>query len=88
MRDEKLPVISPFRNAIYSDAGFAVLGQVLVRMTGKKDFTEAIQEVLFDPMGLDSMSTKTPKGPNLNAIDRSGIDKNSSWALNLEIVAS
>ncbi|KAJ5306780.1 hypothetical protein PENANT_c003G08796 [Penicillium antarcticum] len=88
MRDEKAPVISPYRNAIYSDAGFAVLGQVLVRMTGKKNFTEAIQETLFDPMGLESMSTKVPKGSGLNVIDRSSIDKNSSWGLDLEIVAS
>ncbi|KAJ6009942.1 hypothetical protein N7522_004958 [Penicillium canescens] len=87
MRDEKAPVISPFRNAIYSDGGFAVLGQVLARMTGKT-FTEAIQETLFDPLDLDSMSTKVPKGSGLNVIDRSIIDKNSSWGLDLEIVAS
>jgi CubicO group peptidase (beta-lactamase class C family) len=87
MRDEKAPVISPFRNAIYSDGGFAVLGQVLARVTGKS-FTEAIQDTLFDPLGLDSMSTKVPKGSGLNVIDRSIIDKNSSWGLDLEIVAS
>ncbi|KAJ6085027.1 hypothetical protein N7499_004656 [Penicillium canescens] len=87
MRDQKVPVISPFRNAIYSDGGFAVLGQVLARMTGKT-FTEAIQETLFDPLDLDSMSTKVPKGSGLNVIDRSIIDKNSSWGLDLEIVAS
>ncbi|KAJ5766242.1 uncharacterized protein N7511_003858 [Penicillium nucicola] len=88
MRNEKPPVISPFRNAIYSDAGFAVLGQILTRMTGKETFTEAIQETVFDPMGLSSMSTKAPKGSDLNVIDRSGIDKNSSWNLDIEIVAS
>jgi CubicO group peptidase (beta-lactamase class C family) len=86
-RDEKKPVISPWRNAVYSDGGFAILGQVLIRLSGKS-FPEAIQEVIFDPLGMDSTSTTIPKGPDLNVIDRSIIDKNSSWGVDLEIVAS
>jgi len=86
-RDKKAPVTSPWRNAIYSDGGFAILGQVLVRLSGKS-YTEAIQEILFEPLGMDSTSTKKPTGSDLNVVDRSIIDKNSSWGLDLEIVAS
>jgi CubicO group peptidase (beta-lactamase class C family) len=88
MRDDKRPVISPFRNAVYSDAGYSVLGQVVARLAGKETYSEAIRDILFEPLGLDNMSTKAPKGSGLNAIDRSIIDKNSSWGLDLEVVAS
>ncbi|GLI81751.1 hypothetical protein PoHVEF18_010140 [Penicillium ochrochloron] len=88
MRDDKRPVISPFRNAVYSDAGYSVLGQVVARLSGKKTYSEAIHDILFKPLGLDNMSTKVPKGSRLNAIDRSRIDKKSSWGLDLEVVAS
>lgn len=88
MRDDKRPVISPFRNAVYSDAGYSVLGQVVARLAGKKTYSEAIHDVIFEPLGLESTSTKAPKGSGLNAIDRSIIDKNSSWGLDLEVVAS
>lgn len=88
MRDDKRPVISPFRNAVYSDAGYSVLGQVLARLAGKKTYSEAIRDILFEPLGLHNMSTQAPKGSSLNAIDRSSIDKNSSWGLDLEVVAS
>ncbi|CAI7579681.1 unnamed protein product [Penicillium discolor] len=86
-RNERKPVISPFRNAVYSDGGFAILGQVLARLLGKT-YREAVQEVLFDPLGLESMSTTVPTGSNLNVIDRRSIDKNTSWAGDVEIVAS
>lgn len=80
-------MISPFRNAVYSDGGFAILGQVLARLLGKT-YREAVQEVLFDPLGLESMSTTVPTGSDLNVIDRRSIDKNTSWAGDVEIVAS
>lgn len=88
MRDDKRPVISPYRNAVYSDAGFAILGQVLARLAGKKTYSEAIRETIFKPLGLDSTSTSAPKGTGLNAINRKLIDTNSSWGLDLEVVAS
>jgi CubicO group peptidase (beta-lactamase class C family) len=88
MRDDKRPVISPYRNAVYSDAGFAILGQVLARLAGKKTYSEAIREAIFKPLGLDSMSTTAPKGTGLNAINRKLIDANSSWGLDVEVVAS
>jgi CubicO group peptidase (beta-lactamase class C family) len=86
-RDKKKPVVSPFRNAVYSDGGFAILGQVLARLSGKT-YSEAVQEVIFDPLGLESMSTKVPTGRDFNAIDRRTIDKNTSWGGDIEVVAS
>ncbi|KAJ5494376.1 hypothetical protein N7463_010463 [Penicillium fimorum] len=86
-RDERKPVISPFRNAVYSDGGFAILGQVLARLSGKT-YREAVHEVLFEPLGLETMSTTVPTGSDLNVIDRRSIDKNTSWAGDVEIVAS
>ncbi|KAJ5461991.1 uncharacterized protein N7458_003543 [Penicillium daleae] len=88
MRDDKRPVISPFRNAVYSDAGYSVLGQVLARLAGKKTYSEAIHQVLFEPLGLHNMSTKAPTGADLNAINRSIIDKSSAWGIDIEVVAS
>lgn len=82
-----MPVISPFRNAIYSDGGFAILGQVLARLS-EQNYTKAVQDILFEPLGLKSMSTKAPTGISINAINRSIIDKTSSWGLDSEIVAS
>lgn len=78
---------SPFRNAVYSDGGFAILGQVLARLSGKT-YRETVQEVLFDPLGLESMSTTAPTGSDLNVIDRRSIDKNTTWAGDMEIAAS
>ncbi|KAF7528005.1 hypothetical protein PCG10_001940 [Penicillium crustosum] len=86
-RDERKPVVSPFRNAVYSDGGFAILGQVLARLSGMS-YREAVHEVLFDPLDLESMSTTVPTGSDLNVIDRRSIDKNTSWAGDVEIVAS
>ncbi len=88
MRDDKRPVISPFRNAVYSDAGYSILGQVLARLAGKKTYTEAIHDVLFEPLGLHSMSTKVPTGSGLNAINRTTVDVNSAWGVDIEVVAS
>lgn len=80
-------MISPWRNAVYSDGGFAILGQLLARISGKT-FTEAIQEILFDPLGMENSSTKAPKGSDINVVDRSTIDNSSSWGFDAEIVAS
>ncbi|KAK7398417.1 hypothetical protein QQX98_012212 [Neonectria punicea] len=78
MRDEKRPVISPFRVSAYSDAGFAVLGVVLERLTGLP-YEDAMDDLLFSQLGLDSMTTKTPSGPDLNAINRLPVDNTSAW---------
>ncbi|CAG7931551.1 unnamed protein product [Penicillium olsonii] len=86
-RDKKAPVIAPWRNAVYSDGGFAILGQVLARISGKT-FTEAIQEILFDPLGMENTSTKVPTGSDVNAMNRSIIDKESAWGADYEILAA
>lgn len=90
--EERMPVIAPYHSSIYSDGGYAILGQVLARMTGKS-VTESFEELLWKPLGMNSTSTRFPKGPNVNAIDRSRTVKDSklgftSWGSDLEIVAS
>lgn len=82
----KYPVTSPFRTAAYSDGGFAILGQVLSRLTGK-DYGEAIREILFEPLGLEGMSDKAPSGPGINAINRTIVDKDSAWGKDYPITA-
>ncbi|KAF7715726.1 Beta-lactamase domain-containing protein [Penicillium ucsense] len=89
MRDVKRPVISPYHTAIYSDAGYAVLGQVLARMANTTTYTEAIQEIIFKPLGLKHTSTKVPKARDgLNAMDRKTVQPTSSWGLDIELFAS
>lgn len=82
----KPPVTTPFRTAVYSDGGYAILTQVLARIAGK-EYGAAIQEILFDPLGLEGMSDKAPSGPGINVIDRRSIDNTSSWASEIPIVA-
>lgn len=93
-RDKRLPVIAPYYSAIYSDGGFAILGQVLARLTGKS-VTESFEEILWKPLGMNSTSTRVPKGPKLNAVDRTSAAKKlkpplntTSWGYDYEIVAS
>ncbi|KAM0425800.1 hypothetical protein ACHAPT_009051 [Fusarium lateritium] len=86
MRDVKRPVMSPYHNALYSDGGYSLLGLVLARMVGKP-YGEAIKEVLFEPLGLDHMSSGAPNGSDLDVIDRSRITNTSTWGRNPDIVA-
>lgn len=86
-RDKRIPVIAPYHNAIYSDGGYAVLGQVLARLSGK-NVTDAFEDILWKPLGMNSTSTRTPEGANINTIDRSRISNETSWGHDLEIVAS
>ena len=86
MRDDKHPVVSPFRVATYSDGGFAVLGVILERLTGRT-YEDAIEDILFSPLGLDSMSIRTPSGPDVNAINRLAIDNTSAWATVIDLFA-
>ncbi|KAF4472923.1 hypothetical protein FALBO_186 [Fusarium albosuccineum] len=82
----KHPVISPFRNAVYSDGGYSVLGQVLARLSGQS-YEDAMRDILFEPLGLDDSSVKAPTGSDLNAINRKPVDVNSSWAGDIPILA-
>jgi CubicO group peptidase (beta-lactamase class C family) len=87
MCDEKHPVITPFRTAVYSDGGFSILGQVIQRISGQS-YGDAMQDILFKPLGLNGMSAKAPTSSGLNAINRKTIDNTSSWGLDIDIVAS
>jgi CubicO group peptidase (beta-lactamase class C family) len=91
-RDKRLPVIAPYHSVIYSDGGFAILGQVLARLSGK-NVTETFEETLWKPLGMNSTSTQMPKGSNLNVIDRTTVANRSSlkhtaWGTDIEVVAS
>lgn len=86
MRDVKHPVISPYRNALYSDAGYILLGQVLSRITGQP-YKDAIRDVLFEPLGAN-ITTVAPIGDNVNAINRTGLGAFSSWGFDIDLVAS
>ncbi|KAI2793509.1 hypothetical protein POX_a00089 [Penicillium oxalicum] len=89
MRDEKRPVISPYWAPVYSDIGYALMGQVLARLANKTTYSEAIPDVLFKPLGLQNSSTAAPKPQDgLNALNRSRVAPTSLWAVDFEIVAS
>ncbi|KAM0812138.1 putative Beta-lactamase [Seiridium cardinale] len=81
----KHPVISPNRVAVYSDGGFAILGQVLARLSGQ-EYEDAIQDILVMPLGLDSTSLKAPNGSDLNAIDTRPVTEISTFANDVPIV--
>ncbi|KAI1841831.1 hypothetical protein JX265_009440 [Neoarthrinium moseri] len=78
MRDVKHPVTSPFQGAIYSDAGFLVLGQILARISGQQ-YKDAVRDILFEPLALDGMSATMPNGSDINAIDRRPVDPDTTF---------
>lgn len=83
MRNMQRPVISPFRTAIYSDAGFVLLGQVLARLSGTS-YVDGLNNVVLEPLGLHDTSTAAPSGPDANVINRS-TQANSSWGFDLPL---
>lgn len=82
----KRPVIPPFETALYSDAGFAVLGRVLERLTGLP-YNDALQSVLAEPLGLNGTSTFAPPDNGLNALVVPGNASQSSWGFDNQILA-
>ncbi|CAH0050377.1 unnamed protein product [Clonostachys solani] len=88
LRDEKRPAMAAYRNALYSDAGYSLLGHVLGRITGKS-YPEAIQKTLFHRLGLNSSTAFPPTaGPNVNAMNRTLVDNTSSFNIDSPITAS
>lgn len=89
----KTPVTSAYRTAVYADGGFAVLAQVLARMTGK-DYQDAVHDILFEPLGMVDSTLFAPTspggnttGPSINTIDRTRLDVPfTSWGLDIPIV--
>ena len=63
----KTPVSPPWQTALYADGGFAILGQVLERISGTK-YEEAIHNILSIPLGLNNTSTTLPSQEDLNAL--------------------
>uniref|UniRef100_A0A8H7KD55 Beta-lactamase-related domain-containing protein n=1 Tax=Bionectria ochroleuca TaxID=29856 RepID=A0A8H7KD55_BIOOC len=88
LRDEKRPTMAAYRNALYSDAGYSLLGHVLGRITGQS-YPEAIQKVLFDRLGLNSSTAFPPApGPDVNAMNRTLVANTSSFNIDSPITAS
>ncbi|RSM07669.1 hypothetical protein CDV31_008562 [Fusarium ambrosium] len=85
-RDVRRPTMSPHHTALYSDGGYSLLTTVLSRMTGKP-YGDAIKEIIFEPLGLDQMSSGAPNGSDIDVIDRRPIYNLSSWGGNSDFVA-
>jgi CubicO group peptidase (beta-lactamase class C family) len=86
MRDAKRPVAPVFQTALYSDAGFGILGQVLERLTNQT-YAETLQSVLAGPLGLDSTSSIVMPSEGLNAIVMPGDFTVSSWGFDNQLSA-
>lgn len=86
MRDLQHPVISPFRTAAYSDAGYAILGQVLARFSGTS-YDDALRDLVLEPLGLTHTSTTAPTGPDANVIDRS-TQPDSAWGFDMPLYSA
>jgi CubicO group peptidase (beta-lactamase class C family) len=83
---KKHPVTSPYKTAVYSDGGFAVLAQVLSRMTGQT-YEDSVRTILFEPLGMDNSTFAAPTESGRNNIDRSLLDTPfTSWGLDVPIV--
>ncbi|KAM0430062.1 hypothetical protein ACHAPT_006068 [Fusarium lateritium] len=87
MKDKKRPVALPFRASIYSDAGFAILGVVLQRITGLT-YNDAVQATLATPLGLNSSTTFEPKDHDVNALILPGTSSESSWGFDNQVTAA
>lgn len=86
MKDKKHPVALPFRASLYSDAGFALLGVVLQRITGLT-YNDAVQAALAAPLGLNSSTTFEPNGHDVNALILPGSPAESSWGFDNQVTA-
>lgn len=84
--DKKHPVALPFRASLYSDAGFALLGVVLQRITGLT-YNDAIQAALAAPLGLNSSTTFEPSDHDVNALILPGSPAESSWGFDNQVTA-
>jgi CubicO group peptidase (beta-lactamase class C family) len=87
MRDDTHAVISPYRNAVYSDAGYSLLGQVLARLSGKS-YKDAIQGLLSEPLGLRDTTVGVPPDLNIDALNRSILTNTSAWGQDSQPVES
>ncbi|KAK1990264.1 beta-lactamase [Colletotrichum falcatum] len=83
----KRPVVSPYRNAVYSDGGYSLLGQVLARLTGQT-YADALRSIILDPLGLNGTTAAAPNSTGMNAINRALYAELTSFGLDIPITAS
>lgn len=83
MRDVNPPVIPAFETALYSDAGYGVLGRVLEQLTNLT-YSEALQSLIVEPLGLNSTSTFVPEG-DFNAL--AFPENSTTWGLDNQVTA-
>ena len=83
------PTTLPFSNALYSDAGWGVLGVVLERLLGLP-YNDALHEVLGKPLNLNGTSSVLPSGENLNAVilPPAGPANATGWGFDNQISAA
>ena len=55
----KYPVYAPFTTPVYSNIGYAILGLVIERATGKS-YAQYMEEAIFKPLGLKHTSVDQP----------------------------
>jgi len=87
MRDAQASVIPVFHDALYSDAGFGVLGRVIERITNQT-YEDALQTYLAKPLGLNYTGTTEPASDGLNALAIPGNFTVSSWGQDNHITSS
>ncbi|KAM0227462.1 hypothetical protein ACHAPO_011524 [Fusarium lateritium] len=85
MRDTQVPTMSPWRSPLYSDAGYGVLTLILERLTGQ-EYKDAVEDILFKPLGMNSSSATVPTGKDIDAVARTG-KLALSWGADVPIVA-
>ncbi|KAJ4304649.1 hypothetical protein N0V90_000175 [Kalmusia sp. IMI 367209] len=87
MRDLKRPIIPAFQTAVYSDAGFGVLGRVLERLTNQT-YEDALQTHLAKPLRLPSTGGKLPVAEGLNALAIPGNSSVTGWGKDNHVTVS
>jgi CubicO group peptidase (beta-lactamase class C family) len=85
LRDGKVPTMAPGTRPSYSDAGYAVLGHVLERISGMS-YQDAIRDILNTPLGLETLTATPPNGTDLDAIDRRPLAADSAWGVDVPIL--
>ncbi|KAK1566233.1 beta-lactamase [Colletotrichum navitas] len=83
----KRPVISPYRNAVYSDGGFSLLGQVLARLTGQT-YADALRSIILEPLGLNGTTAAAPNNTDTNAINRALYTEFTAFGIDFPVTAS
>ena len=65
--NQRHPVYAPFTTPVYSNAAYEILGYVVESVTGQP-YEAAVQNLIFDPLGLDHSSVLTPRNASVGVI--------------------